>query len=311
MEGLTVVSTMKNEGAFVLEWLAHYRALGARRFVIAHNDCEDPLPAMLARLEAMGLLRAHATKNWSHGGIQRTALRQARWYEEVREASWIWVCDVDEFLVVKVGDGSFAALVEATPGADVIAVNWRVFGSGGRREYSEDPVSKQFFRCEAAPRLAYVKSLFRRVPEMARLGLHTPHPRAGVVVAQARAGGPTRLAGKGKMMTRPDYATAQVNHYALRSLDSFLVKRDRGRVNHANEDMGQDYWQRFDLNDTQDHAIRRYDGAVAEELAFLRADAALARLETEARDWHRARIAALLACPEWAAFAKSLQNGQG
>ena len=26
----------------------------------------------------MGLVRAHATRNWSHGGIQRTALRQAR-----------------------------------------------------------------------------------------------------------------------------------------------------------------------------------------------------------------------------------------
>lgn len=309
LEGLTVVSTMKNEGAFVLEWLAHYRALGARRFVIAHNDCEDPLPAMLARLEARGLLRAHATKNWSHGGIQRSALRQARWYEEVAQASWLWVCDADEFLVVRPGDGSFAALIEATPEADVIAVNWRVFGSSGISEYSEAPVTQQFLRCEAPPRLAYVKSLFRRVPEMARIGIHCPHPAPGVVPACAVAGGALRWGEKPRMMTRPDYRVAQVNHYALRSRLSFLVKRDRGRVNHAGEDMGLDYWQRFDLNEAEDHAIRRYDAAVAAELAFLRADAELARLEAEARNWHRARIDTLLARPDWAAFAKALQRG--
>lgn len=310
LPGLTVISTMKNEGAFVLEWLAHYRALGAEHFLIAHNDCEDPLPAMLARLEELGLVRAHATRNWAHGGIQRTALRQARWYEEVTKARWIWVCDVDEFLTVHVGDGSFAALIDATPEAEVIAVNWRVFGSAGQTEYLETPVTKQFSRCETPPRLAYVKSLFAGLQRVGRIGIHCPHPREGSRLGAASAGGGLRWDDRARMMTRPDWTTAQVNHYALRGLHSFLVKRDRGRVNHAGEDMAADYWARFDLNAAEDHAIRRYDDAVAGELARLRADPELARLEAAARAWHRTRIADLLARPDWAAFARALSPAE-
>ena len=311
MGGITVISTMKNEGAFLLEWLAHYRVLGADRFLIAHNDCEDPQPAMLARLEELGLLRAHATKHTQHGGIQRAALRQARWYAEVTEAEWLWVCDADEFLVVKAGDGSFGALIEATPEVDVIGVNWRSFGSSGISGYSEELVTKQFLRCERPPRAAYVKSLFRRLPDMARIGVHQPEPREGVEIPHAIAGSAPWRKGRGRLILKADYSAAQVNHYALRARDSFLVKRDRGRVNHANEDMGAEYWTRFDHNQIDDDAIRRYDEAVARELDALRSDAELSRLEAEARDWHRARIAALLARPDWAAFAAALAPAEG
>ena len=37
----TVVSTMKNEGPYILEWVAHYKALGFDRIVVCTNDCED------------------------------------------------------------------------------------------------------------------------------------------------------------------------------------------------------------------------------------------------------------------------------
>lgn len=311
MGGVTVITTMKNEGAFLLEWVAHYKALGADHLFIAHNDCADPQPAMLARLAEMGLVRPHATKNWSHGGIQRTALRQARWYEEVTGAEWLFVCDADEFLTIHLGDGSFAALIAASAPADVIGVSWRIFGSGGVVGYDPAPVTQQFTRCEVPPRAAFVKCLFRRLPEVQRIGIHRPHPREGVEFDWRMAGGSEWRKGRGPMMPRTDYSAAQLNHYALRSRDSFLVKRDRGRVNHTGEDMGLHYWQRFQHNDTEDHAIRRYDDAVAGWLARLRADPVLARLEDQARDWHRARIAALLADPDWAAFAERLTTIEG
>jgi len=307
MGGITVITTMKNEGAFLLEWVAHYKALGADHLFIAHNDCADPQPAMLARLGAMGLVRPHATKNWSHGGIQRTALRQARWYEEVTGADWLFVCDADEFLNIHIGDGSFAALIAASPEADVIGVSWRVFGSAGRIGYDPAPVTQQFTRCEAPPPAAYVKCLFRRLSEVQRIGIHRPHPRAGVAFDWRMAGGGPWRKGLGPMRPATDYSAAQVNHYALRSRDSFLVKRERGRVNHAREDMGADYWRRFEQSAVVDTSIRRYDGAVADWLGRLRADPELAALEARARDWHRARIAALLADRAWAAFAESLE----
>ena len=40
----------------------------------------------------------------------------------------------------------------------------------------------------------------------------------------------------------------QLNHYAVRSAESFLVKRDRGRVNHVDRDQGLNYWFRMNHN---------------------------------------------------------------
>ena len=54
-ETYTVLTTMKNEGAFLLEWFAHHKALGFDRFLICTNDCEDPTTDMVVRLSKMGL----------------------------------------------------------------------------------------------------------------------------------------------------------------------------------------------------------------------------------------------------------------
>ena len=40
-----------------------------------------------------------------------------------------------------------------------------------------------------------------------------------------------------------------LNHYATRSCESFLVKRDRGRTNHVARPQGFDYWNTYNRND--------------------------------------------------------------
>ncbi|MFN3938369.1 MAG: glycosyltransferase family 2 protein [Gemmobacter sp.] len=300
--GFIVVTTMKNEGAFLIEWAAHYLALGFDRLVICTNDCADPTAAMAARLEQLGLARHHATRIWPAAGIQRSALKQVRRYEEVAGAAWIFVCDADEFLVIRDGDGSVRALAEGAGDHEVVTVAWRTFGPDRRIRFEDRPVTQQFTRAEAPPgAVTYGKSLFRGLERVHRIGIHGPVPRADLGrdlrrwfpggVPYARADHPTRI--------RPDWSRAQVNHYALRSLDSFFVKRDRGRVNHAREDMGVSYWRRFDLAEVDCTAIRRYDATVAGWTARLRADPELDQLHRAAVDWHRARAAALAAQPAY------------
>lgn len=315
--GFTVVTTMKNEGAFLLEWVAHYKALGFDHILICTNDCADPTEAMALRLQEMGLARHHRTRIWAAAGIQRSALKQARWYDEVTAADWIFVCDADEFLVVHDGNGSVQALAAGAEAAghDSVAVAWRCFGPAGRRAYDPVPVTRQFTLAEADPgpepaQATYGKSLFRGacLPRIHRIGIHRPVPRpdADPPLRFGFPGGlPHRQMGH-RIQIAPDYRHAQVNHYALRSLESFFVKRDRGRVNHAREIMGADYWRRFDRAEVPCTAIRRHDAAVADWMARLMADAALAGLHAEAIAWHRDRIAALATLPDYAALAAEL-----
>ena len=45
---------VRNQAAFLLEWLAHHRAVGFDKFLIFSNDCQDGTDTLLDRLDEMG-----------------------------------------------------------------------------------------------------------------------------------------------------------------------------------------------------------------------------------------------------------------
>ena len=47
---ITAVTTQKNEGAFLLKWIAYHRLIGFTDIVILSNDCEDGSDEMLYHL---------------------------------------------------------------------------------------------------------------------------------------------------------------------------------------------------------------------------------------------------------------------
>jgi len=80
------VLTLRNEASFLLEWLAHHRAVGFTDFLVLSNDCDDGTDRMLDRLEALGLL-THPRNDgpYDKGGIQFTGLKLARARREDRQ----------------------------------------------------------------------------------------------------------------------------------------------------------------------------------------------------------------------------------
>ncbi len=319
MAGYTVITTMKNEGAFLLEWVAHHKAIGFDNIVICTNDCADATRNMALRLQEMGLVRHHATRAWAATSIQRSALKQVRRYGEVTEAEWLYVCDADEFLVVKLGDGTVQSLVAAaSPGVEVIPVPWRIFGPDGQRDYRAGRITQQFLRARRGPHViaiapVYPKSLFRGLENLHRIGVHQPVPKPdlGRALFTEAPGGQPPVRQRHPMFVQADYRFAQVNHYCLRSRDSFLVKRERGRVNHVGQGMDIDYWDRFNLAEVPCDAIRRYDIATEDWLGRLLTDPVLGQLHDNAVNWHRMRIAALHANRDWAAIIAAIDERMG
>jgi hypothetical protein len=317
----TVVTTMKNEGAFLLEWVAHHKALGFDNIVICTNDCADPTTDMALRMQKMGLVRHHGTAYKPGSSIQRNALRQARRFNQVQMADWIYVCDADEFLTINLGDGTVNALINAaSPEAEVIAVPWRVFGSNGLTDYHDTPITQQFLRAAASPARptstgAFPKSLFRGGDTLAaleRLGIHMPIIKS----TQNRSlrlelpNGVARAALPQALHVQADFRFAQVNHYCVRSRDSFLVKRDRGKVNHVDKVMEIDYWHRNNAAVDPDTTARRYDAATATWLETLRADPRLNMLHIRAVNWHIKKIAELKNRPDFQAMIAAIEEAK-
>jgi hypothetical protein len=98
------------------------------------------------------------------------------------------------------------------------------------------------------------------------------------------------------------YDLVTLNHYSVRSAESFLVKRDRGRVNHVDRDQGLLYWFRMNNNAETDRSIQPRLPAMEAELARLKADPEIARAHEASVRHHRQRISELMTDREQAAF---------
>lgn len=310
-----IVCTVKNEGPFLLEWLAYHRLIGFNRFVVFSNDCTDGTHEMLQALDAAGLIHHFDNSQLSDdlpADPQGRAYTRANAMPLVREADWIMVIDGDEFLRVKVGDGTLDALLAALPpGTDAIGVQWRVFGSGGVIPFTDGLQIDQFRR--AAP-LDYalstnhlsIKTLFR--PDLVqRFGIHRPvykgtsgTPRNPVLFVNGSGQDITADFLRGRWCTTPlsaGYDLAQVNHYMIRAHEVFLMKKWRGTANSSNaERINFGYFDKYNSSHDRDDGMAPWVDPVRAEVAAIKAAVpGLAELHDRAFAAYAAQIAELKA----------------
>ncbi|MFN3993706.1 MAG: glycosyltransferase family 2 protein [Tabrizicola flagellatus] len=307
---ITAVLCVRNEGAFLLEWLAHHRACGITDVLVFSNDCEDGTDAMLDRLEALGWL-VHLRNPGPHPeGPQWSALKQADRHPLVRGADWVLPLDIDEFVNVQVGDRTIPALLGAAPDATAITLTWRLFGNAGVVRYADAPVTETFTR--AAPEVlhwpwrAYLfKTLVRNDGSYGKLGVHRPRaPDDDRMDAQHWVDGAGRRLPAAfhrrrifSDVGRNPYGLVQLNHYPLGAVESFLLKRDRGRGVHADGGLDVGYWVERNFCSIEDRSILALDSR--ELRASLHADAVLGPLHRAAVDWRHARFRTLMQQDAW------------
>lgn len=311
-EKALIVGCMKNEAPYIVEWVAYHRQIGIDDFLIYTNDCSDGTDAILQRLQEMGLVQHRSNDEWKGQSPQQHALNMSLKEKVMREAVWIAHIDVDEFINVRVGNGTLQDLLAHMPGATNVALTWRLFGHNGIRGLEDRLVIDQFDH--AAPRYCPkphtnwgFKTLTRNVGMYEKLSCHRP-----TKPVSSRQDGLRWYNGSGKVMSpqyhekgwRSDranigYDLVQLNHYALRSAEAFLVKRQRGRALHVDRSIGLSYWMRMDWNSHPDRTIKRNIPRVQAEMARMFEDATLRRLHEEGVAWHKAKVAELRALPEF------------
>lgn len=303
------VLTVRNEAAYLLEWLSHHIAVGFTDFLVFSNDCQDGTDVMLDRLQALGLV-THLRNDgpYGKGGIQFTALKQADKHPLMQQADWVMALDVDEFVNIKTGAGTLPDLLTALPKADAITLTWRLFGNGDVVRFTDHPVTESFRRC--APevmhwpwRASMFKTLYRNDGTYRKIGVHRPrdvkHPERldefNWFDCEGRALGD---AFKTKRLFsdygRKNYGLAQLNHYPLGSMESYILKADRGRVNRSEMPLGLDYWVERNFNTATDDSIDRYKEAADAQRRDLLQDDTLADCHKRAVNWRHQRFKELM-----------------
>ena len=319
-----IVTTMKNEGPFILEWLAYHKAIGFDDIIIYTNDCTDGTDTMLQMLERKGIVQ-HRENPFRGSGLkpQHAALQASEDEPAIQNAAWVTCIDVDEFVNIKVGDGTLDALFDAVPDANMIAMTWRLFGNADVHDYVDQPITEQFLRC--APEFARkphqawgFKTLFKNIGLFKKLGVHRPkglNPQLWEEINWVNGSGqplPREMYRNGWRSTTDTYGydLVQLNHYAVRSAESFLVKRDRGRVNHVDRDQGLAYWFRMNNNAEVDLSIQRRLPMMKAELQRLLSDPEIAEAHAQAVASHRSKIKALKATENYARFFGELTSAR-
>ena len=310
--GNVIVGCMKNEAPYIVEWVAYHRAIGVDNFLIYTNGCEDGTTEILDRLQDMGVLQHRNNDNWKGNSPQQYALNQSLKEPLIRNAEWIIHIDVDEFMNVRCGNGTLMDFLERVPEATNVAMTWRLFGHNGITRLQDRFVIDQFDACapKYCPKPHTVwgfKTMFRNIGAYEKISCHRPNK-----LQEAFRDRVKWVNGSGRDMTREvaengwrnskksiGYDLLQLNHYALRSAESFLIKRQRGRALHVDRSIGLNYWIRMDWCDHRDITIKRNLPRLRAEYDRLMQDDRLRHWHESGLAWHRAKAEELHNTPEF------------
>ncbi|MDU9003477.1 glycosyltransferase family 2 protein [Sedimentitalea todarodis] len=310
--GRVIVGCMKNEAPYIVEWIAYHRAIGVDNFLIYTNDCTDGTDKILNRLQQLGIVQHRNNDKWRGKSPQQHALNMSRKEAVIRDAEWLIHIDVDEFINVRTGNGTLDDFFAAVPDATNVAMTWRLFGHDGVTRLADAFVIDQFERCAPKycpkPHTAWgFKTMFKNIGAYGKISCHRPNKLDEDLRDQVRW-----VNGSGKDMTEEvanngwrnsrrsiGYDLLQLNHYALRSAESFLIKRQRGRALHVDRSIGINYWIRMDWSDFRDITIKRNIPRVRAEYDRLMQDDTLRKWHEKGRDWHRAKAEELHENPEF------------
>ncbi len=284
---ISLVTPTRNEGPFLLEWIAWHRMLGFDDILVLSNDCTDGSDRLLDALAAQGAIR-HLPHTPARGTSPlRSAYAHAFADDTLRAADWVMALDIDEYLQVFVGDGSIHDLMALNAGNYLgMAIYWKVFGSNDIPGWQDEFLRRRYTRAADGQVRAnmHFKSVFRHLRDFSSMASHSPlgfkDAWGGNNIWVDCNGRPLRAIhlqhppthGRATAMRRITHKSAQINHYAVKSHEEFARKKTRqsGAAMVFRHTDG--FFQKYDTNNITDTSALSRDEAFEHEYTRLTRD---------------------------------------
>lgn len=298
---ILAITSMRNEGPHCLEWIAHHLAAGIDHFLIYTNDCDDGTDLILDVLDSAGLVTHIRQVLKGKRTVQWQALKHATDHPLVADADWALVTDCDEFINLRSPHNSLKDMIASLPkGVDAMAMPWRLFGHSDQIEMRDELTTNRFTKAAPTdihlPLAHFFKSLFRPAA-FRQIGVHRPKRKQDRLPNWVDGGGnplPDTFAkqdGRINMYgVQASTDLVQLNHYSVRSAESFMVKRARGLPNHTEREIGLGYWVERNFNTVEDTSIQHMSAATQVKLDQLMQIEAVSNLHKQAYQAHKTRF---------------------
>ena len=265
-----IVTSVRNEEAWILEWVAYHKALGFDYFLFYTNDNTDGTLELLTKLQETGYVEVIENKLNPDQSPQRIAFNKA--FRRLTELNpeWVLCCDVDEYLVLKEQE-TITDFLKQYSETDAIAFNWSHFGSSGLIKHEDGFTVERFTnRGETSFFMnRMLKSIFKfDSAKLKGFGPHRPwfkdpitpeyiYPSGQLVSSEFWKKGMNLIHDE----TAPiEHDIACMHHYSIRSLDEYKVKMSRGNGMKANTKAAHfkdDYFNSRDVNSVEDSTAKK------------------------------------------------------
>jgi Glycosyl transferase family 2 len=225
-----VVTAMRDDGIYILEWVAHYLSLGFDHIIVYTNDNAD------GSEELLRLLAGHAVITLIESQTSGTVPPESKGFghalhllHDLRDFEWALFVDSDEYFIPGPEyAGSIANLLcaihsrfpDRVPSG--VCYDWLWFVSGMAFKRTPDLLLERF---QHARPHHLTKSLARIQDVLSMRRDHYPETKAGGLLVDS-VFDPINLDSIYNKV--PQYRGGQVNHYWARSFEEFAVKKARG-----------------------------------------------------------------------------------
>ncbi|MFI3196419.1 MAG: sulfotransferase family 2 domain-containing protein [Methylococcaceae bacterium] len=286
----TLATCVRNEGPYLLEWVAHYKRLGFDRIVIFSNDNDDGSDELLSAMQDIGLIEWRPRKLEPGTSPQLSAFRaysKRLLADPDEQGGYLAWFDCDEYLILK-QHTSIKELLNFYHFPDSLYINWKHFGSAGIKEFSPELTISRFIACDSTTKHNKQCKCIARIDSalFSHITNHRPVPvkrdEWGRIVYAANVSDGKTVESAfiyGSNLKKNDespifHDICQLNHYAVRSEEEYSWKKSRGNGMRALDDekvhFFKSYFADHDLNSELDSfAPDKYAIAIKEYISSL------------------------------------------
>jgi Glycosyl transferase family 2 len=236
-----IIATARNEGVYLLEWIAYHRSIGVEHFFLYTNNNEDGSDELLGALADAGAITWLDNLLVPGGNAQHKAYGHAfSILPDTLDYAWALVIDIDEFLVF---NPAFTTSLNdfldwhETQSVDAIALNWVMIGSSPSGRWQDQPLHERCLR-QFGPD-THIKTIFRP-GRVIHSGAH--HPIADIrssLVFRAPDGTMHSYGRNDPVHPSPAFSDtpsqdfACIYHYFFKSAEEYMWKFSRNRGDYA------------------------------------------------------------------------------
>ena len=312
MEHLALLSCQKNEGPFLVDFVAHHIAAGFKDIFLVTNPSDDGTSELAEALSELGYIKHLHTDTPKGHKPQEYAYAEARRAFGIDGFEWLLVLDADELINVHVGALTVQDLLsQFSNSIDLVSINMACYGCHPHTHWTPENDSSRFlFRLQSTHwRNSPAKSFIHHPRNFETLRPHGPIGfkldravevafHAGLKFSQLQADSAyyfSTVRSPGSFDSV--HQIAQVNHYVVRTRDSFSLRAIRGRGDHPdpliNSRHTPEYFSGFGMARFHDASISSYADKTKEVKAILLSDKNVLECHLNSFTRYRQKIGAL------------------